>query len=227
MYIGESDRHVEGMVAGTTDVDEFHRLAQEWMSGERDGVYDAPMKILPPDFRWWRWVPSNGGDFELYLLSAVEGRPGAWPGALIRVEQDGCSLCTHRRGSHADGCLNGGVTGLVTLQFSGGKRRSGPLSETWIHAIRSRRPAIGRLGGTPGPTLCGFERFAPDSPGWSVGGGSYSPDVQYTGCYLCGCAAHDEFPGLSISGSAWFSRPFSETTGVPLVPSQTDADTPM
>lgn len=71
------------------------------------------------------------------------------------------------------------VTGFSTLQFSWGGLFDGkPVGD--IHLVR-------RVGnGTPGPTLCGIDRFAPDAPGWSVGGG-FSGD--YKPCADCADAA--------------------------------------
>jgi len=52
--------------------------------------------------------------------------------------------------------------------------------ERRIHLVRRTRR------GTPGPPLCGLDRFHPDSPGWSVGGGISG---DYMPCPECAAAA--------------------------------------
>lgn len=76
---------------------------------------------------------------------------------------------------------------LTTLQFS--------VDRNTVHLVRSTRT------GTPGPTLCGIDRFAPLAPGWSVGGGVTGPDITHTPCPGCAEAARAEFAGLPVSGS--------------------------
>jgi hypothetical protein len=90
------------------------------------------------------------------------------------------------------------VTALVTLQFSWGGMFDGkPADGYGVHLVRSTADH-----GTPGPTLCGIDRFAEDAPGWSVGGGLYGPDVKHEPCAGCVAAARWEFPGLPIHGMA-------------------------
>lgn len=48
--------------------------------------------------------------------------------------------------------------------------------------------------GTPGSTLCGIDRFAKDSPGWSVGGGVSG---EGKACHAC---ADARAPGLPVGG---------------------------
>ena len=58
------------------------------------------------------------------------------------------------------------ITGYSTLQFHWGGLFDSKPADNLIHLVRSTNR------GTPGPTLCGLERFAADAPGFSVGGGS-------------------------------------------------------
>lgn len=62
------------------------------------------------------------------------------------------------------------------------------------HLVRS---AFG--GGTPGPTLCGIDRFAPTSPGWSIAGGVTGGDTRDTPCPDCNRARDI---GLEVYGLA-------------------------
>lgn len=85
------------------------------------------------------------------------------------------------------------VAGLATLQF-------GPRSvdDYQVHLVRSVKREHG--GGTPGPTLCGVDRFAADAPGWSVGGGVSGPGITHTPCPGCIQAARQHFPGIPVWG---------------------------
>ncbi|WNM69504.1 hypothetical protein SEA_RUCHI_57 [Arthrobacter phage Ruchi] len=86
------------------------------------------------------------------------------------------------------------VVALATLQFSRGGLFDKPLGD--IHLVR-----MVANGGTPGPTLCGMDRFAPGSPGWSVGGG-----VTGTGIELAPCLGCEEVAGLNYAGApVWTS----------------------
>jgi len=215
--LGEAEPGVEGIVRCAGDVDEFVALAHQHLLGYHERHWDAPMALLPPVFSWWRWVPTPGGEFDRVLYPAKGPGRGAWLGAEIRVVQIGCSECQMLGGQHTDGCLNANVTSLVTCQF--GKDKTGPLSETWIHAVRNRDRQPGVLPGTPGPTLCGIDRFGPTAPGWSLGGGSWSPRKEYRGCYQCGKVARSEFPGLRISGMRNFAEAFTrDTAALPPMP---------
>jgi hypothetical protein len=80
------------------------------------------------------------------------------------------------------------VVGLCTLQMSWGD----PFD---VHLVR-----YARGGGTPGPTLCGVDRFAKDGPGWSVGGGHSGPGITHKPCPGCAETARVQFPGLEITG---------------------------
>jgi hypothetical protein len=74
----------------------------------------------------------------------------------------------------------------MTLQFAnGGLFDAEPVGP--IHLIRSTKH------GTPGPTLCGIDRFANGAPGWSVGGGVTGPDVHPVACEGCQ-EARDDLP---------------------------------
>jgi hypothetical protein len=89
------------------------------------------------------------------------------------------------------------VTALCTLQFSWGGLFDGrPADDYAVHLIRQK---AGK--GTPGPTLCGIDRFAEDAPGWSVGGGISGPGIVHKPCPGCAGAAREQFPGLPVTGS--------------------------
>jgi len=81
------------------------------------------------------------------------------------------------------------VTGLVTLQFD-----SRPVDGYAVHLIRCT------VRGTPGPTLCGLDRFHPESAGWSAGGGVSGPGIRHVPCAGCADAARVQFPGLAVTG---------------------------
>lgn len=88
------------------------------------------------------------------------------------------------------------VIALSTLQFSWGGLFDGrPADGYQVHLVRSTP------NGTPGPTLCGIDRFAKDSPGWSVGGGIGGSGVVHTPCPGCADFARENFPGLPVTGS--------------------------
>jgi hypothetical protein len=88
------------------------------------------------------------------------------------------------------------VRALSTLQFSTGGLFDGrPVDGYKVHLIRSTNR------GTPGPTLCGIDRFAKDSAGWSVGGGLTGGSIKHEACDGCVRAARAEFPGLPVVGS--------------------------
>src|SRR5450755_1564177 len=89
------------------------------------------------------------------------------------------------------------VTGLITLQFAWGGLIGAVPADGLIHLVRSTRR------GTPGPTLCDIDRFGPDAPGWSVGGG-------VTGLGI----AREAYPGLPVGGSVG-AREMAECLGVP------------
>lgn len=88
------------------------------------------------------------------------------------------------------------VIALSTLQFSWGGLFDGREADGYqVHLVRSTP------NGTPGPTLCGIDRFAKDAPGWSVGGGMGGPNITHKPCAGCADAAREQFPGLPVTGS--------------------------
>lgn len=92
------------------------------------------------------------------------------------------------------------VLALETLQFSWGGLWDGRLADGLVHLVRN----TGR--GTPGPTLCGVDRFAKDGPGFSVGGGISGPGIALAACGGCVESALREFPMLPIRGGDPFRR---------------------
>jgi hypothetical protein len=86
------------------------------------------------------------------------------------------------------------ITHLVTLQFANGDLFDGKPTDGLAHLVRGTRR------GTPGPTLCGIDRFANDTPGWSAGGGISGPGITHTPCSGCLGVAQQEFPGLPVTG---------------------------
>jgi hypothetical protein len=100
------------------------------------------------------------------------------------------------------------IVALCTLQFaSGGLFDARPVDDYAVHLVRQTRR------GTPGPTLCGLDRFHPDSAGWSVGGGLSGPDIVHKPCPGCAGAARAEFPGLPVSGLG--AKEMAAVLGVP------------
>ena len=213
-WVAEGQPDSEGVVRYSGDPDEYTALAWWWIASQRM-PRDMPVVVAPPRPEWFRWVP--GGEYGRTLYPARPGR-GAWLGSEIRSVPAGCGECQLMGGRHTGGCLNAGLAGLVTLQFHGAGRPA-PLTDSWIHAVR-RRPASKRFtqDDTPGPTLCGIDRFGPNTPTWTVGGGIYEHGAAYRGCYLCGKVARREFPGLAITGTRPLATAFVATCRVPLAP---------
>jgi hypothetical protein len=84
---------------------------------------------------------------------------------------------------------------LSTLQFHyGGLFDSRPVDNFTAHLVR------GTKTGTPGPTLCGMDRFSKDMPGWSVAGGVSGPGITHTPCERCVAEARRTYPGLPVAG---------------------------
>lgn len=81
------------------------------------------------------------------------------------------------------------VVGYTTLQFHVGGLLGEPTDRR-VHLVRRTER------GTPGPTLCGIDRFAKDSAGWSVGGGYSSVTEPCPGCDAA------RVRGASIDGMA-------------------------
>lgn len=100
------------------------------------------------------------------------------------------------------------IVGLVTLQFhTGGLLDGKPVDGYAVHLIRCAKR------GTPGPTLCGIDRFHPDSAGWSVGGGYSGPSIVHKPCPGCAETARDQFPSLEVTGLG--AKEMAEALGVP------------
>ena len=88
------------------------------------------------------------------------------------------------------------ITALCTLQFSWGGLFDGcPADGYAVHLVRQKAK-----GGTPGPTLCGIDRFGEDAPGWSVGGGISGSGITHAPCPGCAGVAREQFPGLPVTG---------------------------
>lgn len=86
------------------------------------------------------------------------------------------------------------ITALSTLQWCWGGLFDGvPVMDICLVRSTDR--------GTPGPTLCGKDRFAKDAPGWSVGGGISGPGIVNERCAACEAVRLAEFPTLPIDGT--------------------------
>jgi hypothetical protein len=90
----------------------------------------------------------------------------------------------------------GEVTELHTLQFHWGGLFDSKPADGLAHLVRVTKR------GTPGPTLCGIDRFGKNGPGWSVGGGVSGPGITHTPCEGCVTYARQHFPALPIAGMA-------------------------
>lgn len=84
------------------------------------------------------------------------------------VEGERCHDChacrKHRRRLRAEETRDM-VFSYATLQWSTGGLLDGKLTGRPVCLVMST------WRGTPGPTLCGLDRFSKEMPGWSVGGG--------------------------------------------------------
>jgi hypothetical protein len=87
------------------------------------------------------------------------------------------------------------VRALTTLQFASGGLFDATPVDYLIHLVTATNR------GTPGPTLCGIDRFAKGSAGWSVGGGVSGPSIVLKPCEGCADVAWTEFSGLPVAGS--------------------------
>lgn len=209
---------VQAVVRYSGDPDEFVALAHAWLIQTEGSFFDAPYAIAAPELAWFRFNPESSDEYAWQLGHPTGPGRGNWRGSLLRLVQIGCSECRYLHGRHdPSGCLNADIDGLVTLQF-GGRDVSDhhPMSRLTVHAVRSRGSRPGRMGGTPGPTLCDIDRFSPGTQGWSVGGGVIDRNMQFHACYLCGQKARRDFPGLPISGSLPLAKAFAAGAGVPL-----------
>jgi hypothetical protein len=116
----------------------------------------------------------------------------SWTGTqcLARVGTAG-----HTEGGQRVSVEDGAVVGLVTLQFaSGGLFDLAPVDGYKVHLVRQT------AHGTPGPTLCGVDRFAPNGAGWSIGGGVSGPGVTHEPCEGCARVRKGRFATLPVSG---------------------------
>lgn len=215
-WIGDAPADVAGIVRYDGDPDVFTALATDWLRTERDGYYDEPVAICPPEPRLWRWNPNPGwAEYPLTLTEETVRRPGTWLGSLIKTRRIGCPQCDRLDWQpHAAGCLNEGIDGLVTLQFLGNRREHGLFcSPQIIHVVRRRAARPGRQPDTPGPTLCDIDRFGPYAPSWTVGGAVTVDGMK--ACYLCRRRARDMFPGLPVHGTLSSAYVFAGD-GIPL-----------
>jgi hypothetical protein len=96
------------------------------------------------------------------------------------------------------------VVALATLQFHRGGLFDGRPVDHLVHLVRRTATY-----GTPGPTLCGIDRFAKDSAGWSVGGGFYGQH-KVVACPSCLEGALADFVPIPIEGVTPFRRAFME-----------------
>ena len=101
------------------------------------------------------------------------------------------------------------VTYLATLQLNWGGLFDSKPHDNLAHLVRGTRR------GTPGPTLCGIDRFAKDGPGFSVGGGVTPHGVIFDACPGCVETALREFPGVPVAGMESMSTRLAEALGVP------------
>jgi hypothetical protein len=198
MFDGEPGVHA--IVRYSGDPDEFTALAHAWLAEniEHSVFFDYPVAVVAPELRWFRMNPYSGDDYGWSLGFPTGPGRGNWLGSYLKVVKIGCSECKYLHGAHhPGGCLNTGIVGFQTCQMSlPGARKSNEV----IHLVRVRGRAPGRLGGTPGPTMCGVDRHGPDV-GFVMGGGTVGPDMRIRACYQCVHQAKREFPGLPVSTS--------------------------
>lgn len=96
------------------------------------------------------------------------------------------------------------IVGLSTLQFHWGGLFDSKPTDHLVHLVRSTRT------GTPGPTLCGIDRFDKDGPGWSVGGGVTGPGIRHDPCPGCVDVARRDYSGLPVSGMREQAEPVAD-----------------
>lgn len=206
-WLSEAPVNVHAVVRYDGDPDVFTALAYEWLLRERR--YEDLVAVCPPEPKFYRWNVNAYDDPPLILADRSGPGRGTWIGALLKTVRIGCEECNRVYGAgHAEECLNYGVTALMTLQFRGNKFQAGKFLTTEIvHAVRWREGRPGRLPGTPGPTLCGLDRFGPTTPAWSVGGGLLVDGAR--GCYLCQRVAREQFAGMAIHGSLALAQEFA------------------
>lgn len=100
---------------------------------------------------------------------------------------------------------------LATLQLHWGGLFDGSPHDGLVHLVR------GSLRGTPGPLLCGIDRFAEGSPGFSVGGGISGPSIEQRPCPGCVETARRDFAGLPVAGMLAAAVPIAEAIGTEVV----------
>lgn len=86
------------------------------------------------------------------------------------------------------------VVGLEACQFGATGREAPEAPYDDIHLVRKTAT------GTPGPTLCGIDRFTKDGPGWDMGIGYVRTGVTPTGCSACAIEAAEKFHDVPIQG---------------------------
>ena len=92
------------------------------------------------------------------------------------------------------------VVALATCQFSWGGLFPSKKTDVdpRIHLVR-----MAATGGTPGPTLCGIDRFAEGAPGFSIGGGVTGPGIEQGPCPGCEQAAARNYAAAPVWGSTF------------------------
>lgn len=199
----DAEEDVHAIIRYSGDPDEFTALAQAWLADQSEHTlfFDYPVAVVAPKLQWFRMNPYDGDDYSWTLgLPTGPGR-GNWQGSFLKVVKVGCSECKYLNGAHhPGGCLNANIVGLQTCQMSGAVPGFRPVSDTTIHLVRVRGRTPGRLGGTPGPTLCDMDRMA-QGIGFSMGGGTTWPDMNAKACYQCVHVARRQFPGLPVTTS--------------------------
>lgn len=98
------------------------------------------------------------------------------------------------------------VVYLETLQFSWGGLFDSRLADGGlIHLVEHYYSGAG-------PALCGIDRHAKDSPGWSLGGGLSGPNIPQIPCEGCVAVAKEKFADLPIGGGCG-SKVIAEAIG--------------
>lgn len=95
------------------------------------------------------------------------------------------------------------VVALATLQFTLGGLFDGRPVGNGVHLVRKVQN-----GGTPGPTLCGLDRFHKNAPGWSVGGGVSGAGIELEPCPGCETVAFSDYAAAPVWGSPPFQSLF-------------------
>ena len=91
--------------------------------------------------------------------------------------------------------LQFGMTGLVVFDHT-------PVMDD-IHLL-----TVKTGGGTPGPTLCGIDRFGKDAPGWSVGGGMRDDRQLPRACPDCVARAQADYAHVPLPAGGLFGDLF-------------------